>query len=167
MSALNTPGQDDLQHAQQDPQQQLQVTPQLTADLNAGGQQGQNGDTTPLSEGSRKRESLPARPVQRATHPGRLQPRPPQSAGPAPPAMRARRDAARSSLARCVRRRTIFRNGCRPLTIAVVVVTELSQARLRRDLRIPRPRCRPPADPVPWYVALECWRPVGCELTGT
>ena len=68
----------------------------------AGGQQGQNGDTTPLSEGSRKRESLPARPVQRATHPGRLQPRPPQSAGPAPPAMRARRDAARSSPARYV-----------------------------------------------------------------
>ena len=62
MSALNTPGQDDLQHGQQDPQQQLQVTPQLTADLQPSPQQQQNGDGTPLSEGSRKREwTQPAR----------------------------------------------------------------------------------------------------------
>ena len=48
MSALNTPGQDDLQQAHQDPQQQIPLNQDIQ-------QPQQNGDTPPVSEGSRKR----------------------------------------------------------------------------------------------------------------
>ena len=68
MSALSTPGQDELQQPlqppppQQDNQPQIQVQQQLPQDA-------QNGDTPPVSEGSRKRESLPVHGVARWLNP--------------------------------------------------------------------------------------------------
>lgn len=60
MSALPTPGQDELAHQAQDVQQQLHVPPPLTADLQPA--PSHNADTPPVSEGSRKRESPPPSP---------------------------------------------------------------------------------------------------------
>ncbi|PSS29646.1 hypothetical protein PHLCEN_2v2794 [Hermanssonia centrifuga] len=56
MSALSTPVQDDLQQQPQDPQQ-LQGQPSLPTDLQSPQQNIQNGDTPPVSEGTRKRTS--------------------------------------------------------------------------------------------------------------
>lgn len=66
MSALNTPGQDDLQQQNQDPQQQIQVQGSLTADLQPAPNP-QQPDGSNLSEGTRKRELSP-RPPRRALY---------------------------------------------------------------------------------------------------